>query len=267
MNCWSVTSSAQLQLPASHEPQRLFAGMARNVSVIFSNPGNENFDASLRLRILQTTSATAVRIADSPWKQLHVLPGQTVLETAQLDFPSVNAETKFLVQWLAGTNHVIGTTTVLVSPTNLLAEMKPMLGTGVLGVLDPNNALKPSLQQSGIEFLDLSEMALEDFSGRLAIIGPVRSKAQWREGLAQAVQKIATKGTVVVWIQPPPEPDDDIQPSFYVVPTGKGVVVIVQPELVADLPGNPRSQQNLIYFCKLALYPSPLHLPNSYPQP
>ena len=110
-------------------------------------------------------------------------------------------------------------------------------------------------------------MALEDFSGKLAIIGPFQSTAQLREGLAQAIQHIARKGTAVVWIQPPPNPDDGITPSFYVVPEGKGAVVVVQPNLLADFAENPQSQLNLICFCKLALHPAPPALPNLSSQP
>jgi len=56
-------------------------------------------------------------------------------------------------------------------------------------------------------------------------------------------------------------------PSFYLVLQSTNAVVIVQPELVADLPNNPQSQLNLIYFCKLALQPQPVALPNVSPQP
>jgi hypothetical protein len=113
----------------------------------------------------------------------------------------------------------------------------------------------------------LGEAALEDFQGKLAIIGPFSTKAQMREGLAPTVQKIARKGVAVVWIQPPPGPKDQIKPSFYIVPEGKGPVVVVQADLVARLPENPKSQFNLIYFCKLALNPQPPALPDLSPQP
>ena len=72
------------------------------------------------------------------------------------------------------------------------------------------------------------------FKARLAVIGPFQSKTQMREGLAQTIQRIARKGAAVVWIQPPSEPKDQIKPSFYVVPEGKGAVVVVQSDLVAE---------------------------------
>ena len=151
--------------------------------------------------------------------------------------------------------------------TGTAKELKTLLGEENLGVLDPNDELKPLLKQNHVEFSDLGETALEDFQGKLAIIGPFLTKAQLREGLAQTIQKIARKGVAAVWIQPPPGPKDQIKPSFYVVPEGKGPVVVVQADLVVKLPENPKSQLNLVYFCKLALNPTPFSLPDLKTQP
>ena len=265
--CWPGAARAQLQLLPDKEPQRVFAGDARKITVIWHNAGDKTAVADARTRLYQASSATVASLSEKPWKKIEILPGQTVLESASMDFPAMNAETRFLIQWLEGTNQVIGKTEVLVYPTNLLAELKPLLGEENFGVLDPNNELKPLFKQNHVEFSDLGEAALEDFQGKLAIIGPFLTKAQMREGLAPAIQKIAWKGVAVVWIQPPPGPKDQIKPSFYIVPEGKGTVVVVQADLVARLPENPKSQLNLIYFCKLALNPTPFFLPDLKTQP
>ena len=265
--CWPGVAHAQLLLLPDREPQRVFAGDARRITVVWHNAGNKAVDAKIHTRLYQTSSATAAPLSEKNWKKIEILPGQTVLESASLDFPTVNAETRFLIQWLEGTNQVVGKTEVLVYPMNLLAELKTLVGEENLGVLDPNNELKPLLKQNHVEFSDLGETALEDFQGKLTIIGPFSTKAQMREGLAQTVQKIARKGVAVVWIQPPPGPKDPIKPSFYIVPEGKGSVVVVQADLVAKLSENPKSQLNLIYFCKLALNPMPFFLPDLKTQP
>jgi hypothetical protein len=44
-------------------------------------------------------------------------------------------------------------------------------------------------------------------------------------------------------------------------------VIVVQPDLVSNLPENPRAQLNLIYFCKLALKPEPMTLPDFPSEP
>jgi hypothetical protein len=265
--CWPGVARSQLQLLPDREPQRMFAGDARKITVTWHNAGNLAVNTEMRMQFYQTSSATAAPLSEKAWKKIEILPGQTVLESASLDFPAVNAETRFLIQWLEATNHVIGKTEVLVYPTNLLAELKTLVGEENWGVLDPNNELKPLLKQNHVEFSDLGETALEDFQGKLAIIGPFSTKAQMREGLAQTIQKIARKGVAVVWLQPPSGPKDPIKPSFYIVPEGKGSVVVVQADLVARLPENPRSQLNLVYFCKLALNPTPYFLPDLITQP
>ena len=265
--CWPCAAPAQLQLLPDKELPCIFAGQARPITVVWRNVSDKTVDAEIRARLYQTTSATAASLAEWPWKEIEILPGQTVIESAQVDFPDVRAGTAFLIQWLEGTNRVIGKTEVLVYPANLLKELKPLLGEDTPGVLDPNNELKPLLKSSRVKFLDLAETPLEGFQGKLAIIGPFQSKNQMREGLAQSIQRIARKGTAVVWIQPPPEPKDKIEPTFYVVPIGKGSVVVVQSDLVASLPEDPRSQLNLVYFSKLALNPEPFPLPGLKMQP
>ena len=264
---WTVAARAQLQLLPDRELQCVFAGDARKITVSWHNAGDKAMDAEMRTRLYQTSSATAAPLTEKAWKKIEILPGQTVLESASVDFPAVNAETRFLIQWLEGTNQVVGRTEGLVYPTNLLVELKMLVGEENLGVLDPNNKLKPLLKQNHVEFSDLGESALEDFQGKLAIIGPFSSKAQMREGLAQTIQKIAQKGVTVVWLQPSPGPKDRIKPSFYIVPEGKGSVVVVQADLVARLAENPKSQLNLVYFCKLALNPVPFSLLDLKTQP
>jgi hypothetical protein len=258
--CWPALADAQVQLLPDRKPQRVFAGVSRNITIIWHNTGNVAERTEIRTRLYQTSSTTAVPLTEKPWKNIEILPGQTVLESASVDFPAINAETRFLIQWLGADNHVIGETEALVYPTNLMGELRLLLSGGILGVFDPNNELKPLFRQNKIEFLDLAETPLEGFQGKLAIIGPFQSKTQMREGLGQAVQRIARKGAAVVWIQPPPDPQSKIKPSFYVVQEGRNPVVVVGADCLANLAGNPQSQLNLVDFCKLALNPTPFPL-------
>jgi len=110
--------------------------------------------------------------------------------------------------------------------------------------------------------VDLENAVLEDFRGKLAIIGPFEAKASIDSTLTKKVQKLSEHKVAVVWIQPPGAPEEKPVPSFYSVSGTETSVVIVQPELVSDLPKNPQSQLNVIYFCKLALHPQPLVLPD-----
>lgn len=270
--CWANLAGARLEMVSNAAPESIFCGPQKQISVTFHNAGGQDVDGQIRTRIYQTTSASAVSIGEQPWKKLQVLPGQTVLESARLDFPAVNAETLFLIQWIADSNRVLGTTSVLVYPTNLFQTLQPFLGKRNFGVFDPDNQLKPLLKMNGISFADLGEMRLDDFSGKLAIIGPFQSKTQVPQGLGDRIKAIARRNVAVVWIQPPvPElrparvgwEREKLQPSFYCVQKKETAVVIVQPELIADLAENPQSQIALIYLCHLALDPKPPALPDA----
>jgi hypothetical protein len=261
---WSCVAHAQLQLVTNAEPQSVFFGAAKNISVTLHNFSGKNFNDEIRTRIFQASSATTVLLSEIPWKQIQVPAGETVLESAGLDFPAVKAKTKFLVQWLAATN-VLGMTPVLVYPTNLFQTLKSFLSETNFGVFDPGKRLRPLLKAQGIKFTDLAQTGLDDFSGQLAVIGPFQSRAQVPDGLAEQIQSLAKTNVAVVWIQPPQEKPDKLLPSFYCVQKNQTAVVIVQPELVSDLGENPQSQLNLVYFCKMALNPQSPTLPDLSP--
>ena len=253
---------AQLQALPDKDAQCVFVGEGRTITVLLHNPSSSPVTADLRTRLYQASSATAVSLGETPWKKLTILPGQTVLESATLAFPSIKAETRFVIKWLEGKNEVIGTTEVMVYPPDLLKSLKPLAGEDPLGVLDPQNQLKPLLKAVAVECQDLEDTALEDYHGKLAIIGPFQSKAQLREDLPNRIKALARRGVAVVWIQLPPEKRHALKPSFYTVPEGKGAVVVVQSNLAAGLAERPQAQLNLIDLCKLALAPEPLGLPN-----
>lgn len=262
--CWLNSAGAQLEIVSNSVPGSVFCGPQKQIPITFHNAGSHSFDGQIQTRIFQTTSASAVSVGAAAWKRLQVLPWQTVLESAQLNFPSVKAETLFLIQWIADSNRLVGTTSVLVYPTNLFQTLQPFIDRKNFGVFDPGNQLKPLLKRQGVSFTDLGETKLDDFRGRLAIIGPFESKAEVPKDLAERVKAIARKNVAVVWIQPP-EPSsvrarvgwerEAIQPSFCCVQKGQTAIVIVQPDMVSDLSENPQSQIALIYLSNLAMNP------------
>jgi len=201
-------------------------------------------------------------VGEAPWKKLQVLPGQTILETATLDFPPVQAKTRFLVEWVDGSSNVLGSTEVFAYPTNLLAELGILSdhNENALGVYDPENELKPLLRNLKIGFADLENMVAENFRGKLAIIGAFGSKPGAKSLVTAQIKTLAENGVAIVWV-PPVKTDaisdeETIQPSFRLVPQKLTATVVAQPALVNGLANNPRAQLNLVYFCKLALRPS-----------
>jgi hypothetical protein len=261
----SSIASARLQALPDKEPQRVFSGEGRRITVLFHNPGASPVNADLRVRLYQTSSATAIPLGEVPCKKLEVLPGQTVLESATMTFPAIKAETRFVLHWLEGTNAAIGTTEVLVYPLDLLKALKPLAGEEPLGVFDPQNQLKPLLKAVTVEFQDLEDTGLEDYHGKLAIIGPFYSRKQMSGELGARIKQMAGRGVAVVWIQPPPEKRQELKPSFYTVSEGKGAVVVVQAGLISNLPENPESQFTLIQLARLALHPELPRLPHLTP--
>jgi hypothetical protein len=255
-----------MQALPGNEPQWVFSAKERRITILLHNPVANPVEADLRIRLYQASSATATPVSEASWKKLTVLPGQTVLESAPVTFPAVKAETRFLVQWLDGTNKVIGVTEVLAYPPALLKDLKPLAGEDPLGVLDPLNQLKPLLKAATVECVDLEDSGLENYHGRLAIIGPFQSRAQIREDLPKRIKALAQNGCAVVWIEPLPERKrKELKPSFYLVPEGKGAVVVVQADQVANLGENPKVQLNLIQLARLALQPEPPRLPHLTP--
>jgi hypothetical protein len=267
-----IPAQAQFQLLPEKHSQSVFAGDGCAIKMTWKNTGDETVTSEIRARIFQTTSTTAVELSETSWKKLEVLPQQTVIETAQLDFPAVKSGTKFLVQWLGNSNHVLGTTEVWVYPTNLLAELQPLAGEKAIGVFDPQNQLKPLLKNLQIEFEDLENIGVTNFSGKLAIIGSFQSKSKMPDDFSKQIELLAKKNTAIVWIQPnglarANSRPAKLLPSFYSVPEKQITVVVTQPDLVSDFSENPQSQLNLIYFCKLALNPQPPVLPDLSAQP
>jgi hypothetical protein len=255
----TVPAHAQIHVLAGG-PQYIFSGPNQKISLNIQNSGNSPVDLDLRAHILLTSSATAVPLTDVAIKKIRVLPGQTILESAELTFPNIRAETPFLIQWLDGANKVIGTTSVLVYPPGILKELKTLAGDEPIGLLDPKNRLKSALKNVNVEVTDLENSGLEHFEGKLAILGPFESRSQMGENATSRVRSMAQKGVGIVWIQPPPDAHARLKPSFY-VSQGRSAVVVVQAHIVANLQDNPESQRNLIDLARLALHPEPQKLP------
>ena len=261
---WAGVAMAQLQLVPDAQPPMVFGGGARTIELRWRNVGGEMTNAEIRARIFQASSATAVSLGEMPWKNLPVLPGQTVLESARLDFPTVNAPTKFVVQWTGGTNQVFGRTEVLVFPTNLLGELKPLLDGEPLGLLDLGNELKPALKSSGVELVDFEESALEGSHCKLAVIFP-----QVKPGGSSSpeARDVSPMRGAAIWVLPPPKPGEEPVPSFHFRRSAKGTVVFVSPELLAHFSESPQAQFNFISLCKQALRPDSASNPKPVQQP
>jgi hypothetical protein len=258
-----LAASAQLQIFSEQEPQRVFGGEERKLAVTLYNAGTTAFEADVHTRLYQANAAKAVLLSDTLWKHVQVLPGQTVHDAVSLPFPQVKTETRYLLQWTDGGTRLLSLKNeeVIVHPVDLLKDLKALLGNEPLGLYDPTAQLKPLVKAVGLEVQDLEKGGLEDYHGKLAIIGPFVSKARMRGDMPSKVKALADGGVAVIWILPPPDKRQELQPSFFTVPEAKGAVVVVQAALLANLAENPQTQLHLLKFARLALHPEPPKLP------
>ena len=248
-------AAAQIQLQPEGKSQNVFAGAGRTIETIWTNPASITAQTPIHLRLLQASAATTVCVSTSDWKKLVLLPHQTVMESARLNFPRVKKETRFVIQWLDGddTNAVLGVTRVNAFPTNLWEELKTPAGVQGIGIYDPGSELKPLLKDASIKIDDLEKSNLTNFCGNLAVIGPFTRSDRLPDFMVTQVKALAKRSVAVVWIRTPPPASPNPFPSFCTVWLGSRPTIIVQPCLLANLPEDPQSQNNLVYFCKLAL--------------
>jgi len=264
---WMAVRSAcaQLELLADEEQQCVFAGETAKISMAWHNSGGTPLEMEIHARVYQAGSATAMLESEQPGKSLRLLAGQTILDSVWVSFPAVKVETRFLIQWVQS-NRVLGLTEVYVYPRDLLKPLSALAGNEPLGTFDPENILKPLLKAQEIDTVELENV--QEFSGKLAIIGPFPSRSDAPMALVSRVKRLTSAGTSVVWIQPPGAKGPPLRqrpqltPSFYAVPCGKGTTVVVQAELEADLANSPMAQLNLVELAKLAVHPSPPRLPD-----
>lgn len=237
-------------------PQSVFAGEARRIQVIFRNPTDRMIEIDVRLRLLQCSSATAVPLGSArSWEKLHVLAEQTIIESVSLTFPLVKTATRFLVEWLDDHGQALGQTEVIAYPPDLLRELKPLAGGEPLGLFDPQNQIKPLLARLGVDYTDLETVGLEQFSGRLAIIGPFAGPQQRRADLVERTKTAARAGLAVVWIEPATTAWSNGPMPVELARLGRGAIAVANAEQISDAAGNPLAQLNLIRLAHLALKP------------
>ncbi len=142
---------AELRLEPADERQVVFATRAAKIKVIFRNPSAESHKSTLRYRIFQATSITAMPVgSEQVWKELEVLGGQTVLETVEVTLPAVKVATPFLARWRDDAGHVLGHTTILACPGDQLARFGTDGVGSAIGVFDRRGKLFPVLSRAGL---------------------------------------------------------------------------------------------------------------------
>ena len=261
----AFTAGAELQIVEREESQALFSGKAQDVNVVFRNASKATVETSVRAKLFQLTSATATPVMELPSKPLKVLKGQTILETVTIDLPIVRAPTRFVLRWMDDGSRNLGRTEIMAYPPGLLKELKGLSGEGRVGVVDPQNKLKPLLKSVEVEAEDLETKELEEYEGKLIIAGPFESGTQVPARLGERLRNLRRRGIGSVWIQPRQRGRPAADPSYFIVDgtANKPAIVVASAETVADIENNPEAQIRLLRMASLATNPKPFETPGT----
>src|SRR5207248_10814947 len=107
-------------------------------------------------------------------------------------------------------------------------ELKTLAGEQALGVFDPQDQLKPLLKQSQVDFEDLEQNGLENFRGRLAILGPLKSPERAPADFGRRIKALARAGRAVIWIQTPSRFSPDSLLPVCLIREGDGAIAVIQ---------------------------------------
>jgi hypothetical protein len=241
MAVW-LLASAQIAVVPDEQPPVVFAQRPQTIRVLFRNSADEAAATNVQTQLRQLSFGSAMPVGSAQtWKELRLLPQQTVLEIYSTTFPAVRAATRFQIEWIG-----IGRTDVFVYPNNLLKKLGTLAGEKPLGLLDPDAQLRPSLKQAGVDFTDLET---DSSDARLTIVWSNAAE------LPEFVTKRMKDGMAVVWIRKP------TSVAAYAVRLGTGTVVVASTSSVSPLADSPTAQLNLIRFAELALTPDAMRLP------
>jgi hypothetical protein len=254
---------AEVEVLPEDEPQLCFSGQQK-LKVTFRNTAEKPFEAPVRMRLFQASSATVVPVRDmEDWKPLHLLPRQTILEEVSVEFPEVRQATIFRIEWQNAGGSKLGRTTVRVFPPTLLEQITTIAEKTPIGVFEPDNLLKPLLKKTNVEFQDLENGGgFDDFHGNLVIIGPFASKESLPENFRDRVLNAARKfrNCGFVFVLPKDVNSDPLLPIF-IANEGESALVVVRADAVHNLAESPRSQLTLIRAAQIARTPESLRFP------
>lgn len=249
-----LSSPARLVVVSSDPVPAVFGGGPRQIRILVRNPAQTTATVQVQYQILQTATALAAPASGLlPWKRLTVLPEQTIVDLVPMSFPLVGGETRYVVRWLDAAESVLGTTEVLVYPTNLLFELKPLADGRSLGLFDPDNQIKPLLREMNAEFDDLENSGLEHFTGRLAVLGPFAAGQPSPAHLVPTSRRLAKTGVNLVFLTPMEPGSLMLEPATTVAGFGTGTIVVCRSVTLNHFDENPLAQLNLVRLARLAV--------------
>lgn len=249
-----LSSSAGLVILPGDPIPAVFGGSPRQIRILIQNRDQATTTAMVRFQIFQAASSLAAPIGEpQPWKRLAVLSGQTLVDSILMTFPLVKGKTRFLVRWSDEAEISLGLTEVLVYPTNLLFELKPLAGGRPLGLYDPSSQIKPLLREMNIEFDDLENSGLERFTGGLAILGPFIPDEAIDPAFIRLAHDRAKAGVNLVFLTPMARGIPVLEPATVIAGFGTGFIVTSRSAALTHFHENPVAQLNLVRLARVAV--------------
>ncbi len=262
--CWIVwlngTLAGHAAVAIIDQPAAVacFGDGRRVIQTQIHSSEDRSIEVDLRYRLHQSSGSTLVPLGGAKsWKTLTLTPNQTVVETLEVEFPSVRGETAFRIAWYDGETR-LGITPVIVFPAGLLQPLTVLAGETSLGLIDPEGRFSAALGAlPRQELKEAEDVAAADIS--LILVAPMNKESR-PAGLAAALKKKASEGCLIVWIQPVSPPSVTL-PAVHAIDEGSGRIVVATAATVSDLADSPRAQLNLVQLAELAAGKRRIELP------
>ena len=244
----SILAAEVRMLPAA--PTAVFGTGRVGLNVAFENLTEGAQELDVRTQILQASSSTVAPWSPPvSWKRLSLLPHQTVADQATVEFPTVRAETRFLVRFTRE-DTPLGTAEVWVYPTNLLATLTTLLDGEPLLLVHAPAVLHDALVAAKVDCVATADAPLSRHS-KIALVGLPSETAKDTAG-AELVWKLASSKTGVIWLKPVSASEAAVQPSYQAFKVSSTVVVVAHSHSLTNLAADPWAQLRLVRMARLA---------------
>ena len=244
--------------------QTLFGGREQDVSFSLRNAASTPVTDTVHYRLFQLSHRLIVPHGDGvEWNEV-TLPADSGNPFAiRLAIPQVKARTRFKLALFAGDESRLGTVELIVLPDNLLAPLKALARRERVGLWDPGDRLRPTLEKLGIRPLNLAtRWNAEDFTGDLLIAVHARDDRDRLNEKNATFAILKRRGVAVICLLQAPRPDLPL-PLIAAGDARDGTLVYAPLREVAAL-ATASAQLRLSQFIDFARSREPISLLNQY---
>lgn len=251
----SVPAFAQVALVRSETGQAIFRGQPQTVDVSLRNAGDTDVSVALSFRLWRKLASTAAPLGEAQACSSMTLPaGVTVTRTVPITLPE-DASGNLLVQWITDETKALGAEPFEVVAADALKELAVLAANTPVLLHDPENALKPALDQAGVKTVALQTTSDIPRDSRLALIGPFSAPSAKTPPLPVALRKALRQVPAVIAPQETSESPLLRGQIVQVTREGGQVEVRFPTGFLRDPGSNARSQLRLLELTRLSLQP------------